>query len=84
MTKNKEMHTFVVGYRHRWVNLLLQTWMLIDLKGVGNPICTLVLDKAFLEDEWGVPLHILHASILLSLFINNYVQFLNWLLVLTI
>lgn len=84
MTQDKEVHTLVVCDSNRWINFLLETWMLIDFEGIGNSVGAFVSDEALLKDEWCIPLHILDSSILLTLLINNDVQLFHWLLILSI
>ena len=84
MTQNKQMHALVIGHCNRWINLFLQTRVLVNLESVCHSVGTLVSDEALFEDKWGVPLHILNPSVLLSLLINNNIEFFDWLLVLPV
>lgn len=50
MLKDEEMHSLVITDRYRGVNLLLQAWMLLNLKRVCYSIITLVPHEALLKN----------------------------------
>ena len=79
MTEHNQVHALVCGCRQRWVYLLLEVRILLDFKSVGYPILTPILDVALFEDEGCISLHVLVSPILLSLFVNNNVEFFHWL-----
>ena len=84
MTQNKQMHAFVVGHCDGWINLFLKARVLVYFESVCNSVSTLVSYEAFFKDEWCIPLHILDSSILLSLLIDNNIEFFNRLLILPV
>jgi hypothetical protein len=58
--------------------------MLVDFKGIGDPIGSLISNEAFFKDEGCILFHILDPSIFLSLLIYYNVQLLDWLLIMAV
>jgi hypothetical protein len=84
MTQHKEMHAFVICDGYGRINLFLQTRMLIDFESISNSISSFIADKALFKYKRCISFHILNSSIFLSLFVNNDIEFFNWLLVLAV
>ena len=78
------MHTLVICDGYGRINLFLQARMLIDFESISNPISSFIADKALFKNQRCISFHILDSSIFLSLFVNNDIEFFNWLLVLAV
>jgi len=58
--------------------------MLVNFKGISDPVGSLISNKALFKDEGCILFHILDSSIFFSLLVYNNVQLLDWLLIMAV